>query len=169
MKKLLLILALCLVPLNVADACPGRKGPCNGQCTAPLVTIPIMVREVLDTTATVVDRVRQSAQQGREVARKLMTQVAFDKKVSDQDVQRVAGIFDKGLLLMRLAFDDLREASKLAATATIEAGPVAVSLRLRAAASFTDATVKLNRARLFFLEVEKSAAALLGVEVKNPC
>lgn len=177
MKKLLLILALCLVPLNVADACPGRKGPqvplwtslCNGPCIAPLVAIPDMVQQVLETTASIAENAFQYTNQGRRDAGEFMQRVFMAEDISDTDVQRVVAIFDKGAILVKLTRDDLAQASKLIATATVEEGPVAVALQLRAAAMFTDATIKFNRARAFFLEAEKAAATLLGVEVKNPC
>lgn len=174
MKKLLLILVLLLVPMGVVDACPGKRGPCGGGCAAQqaavdLVAIPDMAQQMLDTT----ENVAMNAMQGFDAAARntggLVQEIQFDGNVSDTDAQQVAEAFQKGVLLMRLATEDLDQASKFALIATVEEGPVAVALKLRAAAYFTDATVKLNRARQFVLEAEKKAAVLLGIPIKNPC
>lgn len=161
MKKLLLILVLCLVPLSVADACPGR-GPCGcpgGE--VPLVTVDDTVANTLDLMHRIAENAARAADQIGFHAGPLMME-ALQYAIEDEEViTQIQGEFQKGGLLFNLAMEDMAEGSKIGALATLETGPVAASLRLSAASKFASATAKFLRSCECLDEVIKIAEKAL--------
>jgi len=167
MKKLLLCLALLLVPTSLM-ACP--TGPtCGGQDCAEAA--PVNVDEAISGVCTLIDDVARRNidainQLGQETGG-LVMEVQFaveDEKVVGkilQDMQRAE-------LLFKLALDELSEAGKLSALASLEQGPAAASLRLAAASKTSTAIGYLLRCGNQLQGVRAEAlAALTSVEVED--
>lgn len=166
MKKLLLILALMLMPLSVADACPGRGG-LQGE-EAPLVTLDDLVAETLSAMQGFAESAYHRVNQLGPMAAQLMTEVQFNI----EDTKVVAAVdqtFQAGSLMYQLAQENLNKGSELAALAELEEGPDAAALRLQAAAEFAKGGSKLLRSATYLLKsITLAEEALEDVKEDGP-
>lgn len=132
MKRFLLCLALLLVPTSLM-ACP--TGPtCGGQACAE--EAPVNVDQAVNDVAALVDDIaRRNVAAINELGQET-GQLVMEVQFSVEDEEVVASVIEgmqRAELLFRLAMEELQEAGKLSALASLEDGPAAASLRLSAA------------------------------------
>lgn len=169
MMRLLMCLALLLVPLSTADACPGKKGPCDGQCVPPLVSITDQAQGIMDTAGQVAGRASARTNKVAYSVTMQFRKARFEGTIDEDQMARIGERLMQANIFLRLAQDDLKDGGKYSALATVSDGAIAVANKLRAAACFTEGTDKLNQAYDIFMEVQKEIALRVSQKNKAPC
>jgi hypothetical protein len=151
-------------------ACPqGTKGGNQCGCSAEIVDVDQEVADVAELFDSVARRnIAAINELGRETGGLVM-----EVQVSVEDEEIVASIIQsmqRAELLFKLAMDELGEAGKLSALATLEEGPAAASLQLSAASKTATAIGYLLRCgnQLQVTKAEALAAMEIVEEEEGP-